>query len=77
MNGLPENEKAVAHTDKDLEDLIPGYLECRRRDVYAMSAALREGAGRATGQDDTISFSEARSLTEVAQLQLFFQIEPY
>lgn len=36
-------EEIVVTVDSDLEDLIPGFLENRRRDAAALQAALDEG----------------------------------
>lgn len=36
-------ERIVVTVDSDLEDLIPGFLENRRRDAAALRAALDEG----------------------------------
>lgn len=36
----PSDERIVVHADPDLADLIPGFLENRRKDVAAMLGAL-------------------------------------
>lgn len=36
-------EKITVRIDKDLEDLIPGYLENRRKDIAAIGSALGRG----------------------------------
>jgi len=36
-------EKISVRIDKDLEDLIPGYLENRRKDIAAIAEALSGG----------------------------------
>lgn len=36
-------EKIIVHVDRDLEDLIPGFLSNRRNDVASMTAALGKG----------------------------------
>lgn len=36
-------ERTVVSADIELQDLIPGYLESRERDVSAISAALEQG----------------------------------
>jgi len=41
-HGEPEQGKIVISVDKDLEDLIPGFLENRRNDVQTMHKALAE-----------------------------------
>lgn len=33
-------EKIVVYIDADLEDLIPGFMENRRKDIQAMTGAL-------------------------------------
>ena len=46
------NEKIVVTVDPDLEDLIPGFMENRRKDLSALRAALERGdcqAMQATG----------------------------
>lgn len=38
---MTENfEKIILHIDSDLEDIVPGYLEGRHRDVVLMSKML-------------------------------------
>jgi HPt (histidine-containing phosphotransfer) domain-containing protein len=39
----PSDDRLVIHADPDLADLIPGFLENRRKDVTAMLAALGTG----------------------------------
>ncbi|MDO8547581.1 MAG: Hpt domain-containing protein [Nitrospirales bacterium] len=39
----PSDDRLVIHADPDLADLIPGFLENRRKDVAAMLAALGTG----------------------------------
>ena len=42
-NGLPEAEKQIiVEVDPDLEDLIPIFLENRKRDVETLTNALAE-----------------------------------
>ena len=36
-------EKIRIHVDPDIADLIPGFLENRRKDITAMQAALEQG----------------------------------
>ena len=38
----PSDERIVVHADPDIADLIPGFLENRRKDVTAMRAALAQ-----------------------------------
>lgn len=35
-------DKIVVHVDIDLEDLIPGFLENRQKDVQSLESALKE-----------------------------------
>lgn len=35
-------EKIIAHVDRDLADLIPGYLANRKKDIAALSSALEK-----------------------------------
>ena len=35
-------DKIVVHVDIDLEDLIPGFLENRQKDVQSLENALKE-----------------------------------
>jgi HPt (histidine-containing phosphotransfer) domain-containing protein len=37
---MTEKDKIVVNIDSDLEDLIPGFLENRRKDVSALNEAL-------------------------------------
>lgn len=37
------SDKIIVHVDSDLEELIPGYLDNRRRDVQSMLEALARG----------------------------------
>ena len=37
------NEKIIVTVDSDLEDLIPGYLENRIKDIELIKAALNQG----------------------------------
>ena len=39
-NDIPKGEKIIVQVDTDLEDLIPGFLENRQRDITAISDAL-------------------------------------
>lgn len=36
-------ERIIVHVDADLEDLIPGFLENRRKDIASMREALGRG----------------------------------
>ena len=35
-------EKIIVHVDPDLEDLIPGYLENRKKDIESITEALKK-----------------------------------
>ena len=35
-------KKIIAHVDPDLRELIPGYLQNRRKDIEAINAALKD-----------------------------------
>jgi HPt (histidine-containing phosphotransfer) domain-containing protein len=37
-----QSEKIIAHVDPDLEDLIPGYLANREKDIAAIHDALEK-----------------------------------
>lgn len=37
------DQRIIAHVDPDLEELIPGFLDNRRRDVEKLRAALAAG----------------------------------
>lgn len=38
-----QNPRITVNIDPDLSDLVPGYLENRRKDIDAMTAALESG----------------------------------
>ena len=38
-----EAGKIIVHVDEEIEDLIPGFLENRRKDVNALGEALAKG----------------------------------
>jgi HPt (histidine-containing phosphotransfer) domain-containing protein len=42
-SALKREEKVIVHVDPDIADLIPGFLENRRKDAQTMGAALSEG----------------------------------
>ena len=42
-SGKEKMEKIVVRVDEDLEDLIPGFLDNRHKDVETMTAALACG----------------------------------
>lgn len=43
MNAGPEDRKIVVRLDRDVEDLIPQYLENRRQDIKDILSALGRG----------------------------------
>jgi HPt (histidine-containing phosphotransfer) domain-containing protein len=42
-NQNPQSEKIRVHIDPDLQDLIPGYLENRGKDLLVFQQALEKG----------------------------------
>jgi len=42
-NTMKEGTKIIVRIDKDLEDLIPGYIENRHKDIKSISASLENG----------------------------------
>lgn len=42
-NGGAQGDKIIVQIDPELEDLIPGFLSNRRKDVIKMQAALAAG----------------------------------
>jgi HPt (histidine-containing phosphotransfer) domain-containing protein len=43
QNALTQEEKIIVHVDPEIADLIPGFLENRRKDIKAMAEALKQG----------------------------------
>lgn len=43
QSALKQEEKITVHVDPEIVDLIPGFLENRRKDIKAMDEALRQG----------------------------------
>lgn len=43
LSSLKQEEKIIVYVDPEIADLIPGFLENRRKDIKAMNEALREG----------------------------------
>jgi len=43
QNNGTKGDKIIVHVDEDLEDLIPGFLNNRRKDIDTMRSALKEG----------------------------------
>ena len=42
-DGARHGEKIIVHVDEEIEDLIPGFLENRRKDLIALKEALAKG----------------------------------
>ena len=42
-SALKQDEKIIVHVDPEIADLIPGFLENRRKDIKAMDEALKQG----------------------------------
>ena len=42
-NTLQQEEKIIVHVDKEIADLIPGFLENRRKDIKTMGEAVTQG----------------------------------
>jgi HPt (histidine-containing phosphotransfer) domain-containing protein len=40
---LKQEEKIIVHVDPDIADLIPGFLENRRKDIKTMGESLTQG----------------------------------
>jgi HPt (histidine-containing phosphotransfer) domain-containing protein len=43
QSALKQEERIIIHVDPEIADLIPGFLENRRKDIKAMDEALRQG----------------------------------
>ena len=43
QSALKQGEKIIVHVDPEIADLIPGFLENRRKDTQTMSDALTQG----------------------------------
>jgi HPt (histidine-containing phosphotransfer) domain-containing protein len=43
QNTLKQEEKIIVHVDPEIADLIPGFLENRRKDTQTMGDALTQG----------------------------------
>ena len=43
QSALKQNERIIIHVDPEIADLVPGFLENRRKDTETMSAALQQG----------------------------------
>ena len=42
-NNGTQSDKIIVHVDEDLEDLIPGFLDHRWKDIDTIRSALKEG----------------------------------
>lgn len=42
-SNMKQGEKIIVHVDAELEDLIPGFLENRHKDIKSMLEALEQG----------------------------------
>jgi HPt (histidine-containing phosphotransfer) domain-containing protein len=43
LSALKQEEKIIVNVDPEIADLIPGFLENRRKDIKAMDEALSQG----------------------------------
>ena len=43
QSALKQEEKIIVHVDTEIADLIPGFLENRRKDTKTMGDALTQG----------------------------------
>jgi HPt (histidine-containing phosphotransfer) domain-containing protein len=43
QGALKQEELIVVHVDPEIADLVPGFLENRRKDIKTMDAALKQG----------------------------------
>ena len=43
QSALKQEEKIIVHVDPEIADLIPGFLENRRKDAQTMGEALSQG----------------------------------
>lgn len=43
QNALRQEAKIIVHVDPDIADLIPGFLENRRKDIKTVGEALAQG----------------------------------
>jgi HPt (histidine-containing phosphotransfer) domain-containing protein len=43
QSALKQEERIIINVDPEIADLIPGFLENRRKDIKAMDEALRQG----------------------------------
>jgi HPt (histidine-containing phosphotransfer) domain-containing protein len=43
QGALKQEEKIIVHVDPDIADLIPGFLENRRKDIKTMGEAVTQG----------------------------------
>ena len=43
QSALKQEERIIVNVDPDIADLIPGFLENRRKDIKSMDEALKQG----------------------------------
>jgi HPt (histidine-containing phosphotransfer) domain-containing protein len=43
QSALKQEERIIVHVDPEIADLIPGFLENRRKDIKSMGEALKQG----------------------------------
>ena len=43
QSALKKDERIIVHVDPEIADLIPGFLENRRKDTQTMGEALKQG----------------------------------
>ena len=43
QSALKQEERIIINVDPEIADLVPGFLENRRKDIKAMDEALRQG----------------------------------
>ena len=43
QSALKQGERIIVHVDPEIADLIPGFLENRRKDTETMGTALKQG----------------------------------
>jgi len=81
--------KIIAHVDRDLEDLIPGYLENRQKDIKSILVSLgredyeniriighsMKGSGGGYGFDDITIIG--KSIEEAAKAKNYQAIKRY
>lgn len=43
QSALKQEDRIIVHVDPEIAELIPGFLENRRKDIKVMDEALRQG----------------------------------